>query len=241
MSTKTETRQPTVREWLAARPFRGYRNRLAPLEWFDVTPTDRQVEVLEQARLRGYLYDPDPEPGDYPRTRRTPIQRGLDTRCWPYREYGPKSFLPFHHEEWEARCAAAGLPWTLRDWQASEVPLHFDIWQGYCACVLNRPSVAAGRFIPEHWNDEFCGTLGVKLHTGYHDGSEFRLEDTDWAALLMLAVGGAHPIHFDYWLYSDCYTIAVQVSAPDAEALAAALTDRLLEVLRPGLDKRDSE
>jgi hypothetical protein len=111
------------------------------------------------------------------------------------------------------------------------VPRHYYVWEDYCECVLDRPSVTAGRFVPAHWNDD---TLGVKLHTNYHDGSDFWLEDVDWAALLMLAVGGVCTVHYDHWIYSDGSTIAVQVPASGAEALAAAMTDRLIEVLRPG-------
>jgi hypothetical protein len=242
MVMNTNTERPTVRDWLASGPFRG---KPTVVDYHGFKPTERQIGVLEQAALRGFLYDPDPEPGDFPHEGGR--EKWYAGRCWPEHDditsirVVPEWAKHLHHRgTWEARCAAAGRPWQPWEWFAAPVPLLYGVWDDYCAIYLKRPSVAAGRFLPEHWHggaDHFLGnTLGVRVHTSFHDGAYWTVDDQGWAALLLLAVGGAQWHELGHWLYSDDDTIAVQTAAENAEPLAAALTDRLLEVLEPGWD-----
>jgi hypothetical protein len=55
VSSKSDAKQPTIRAWLATRP-----GIIDGRPW-----TERQMEVLEQAARRGFLFDPDPEPFDF--------------------------------------------------------------------------------------------------------------------------------------------------------------------------------
>jgi hypothetical protein len=237
MNTNTERptvrERPTIRDWVGREPFTG--DAATAAQYYGFTPTERQLGILDQAVARGYLWDPDPELGDFrtrgdrPRdqtSRRWPAPHSLEWKGWEYQA---------HYREWQARCAAGGRPWGGREWVQAAPPRLYTVWDDYCEHCLDRPSVAAGRFIPEHWHGD-QGTLGVRLSTNCHDGSRWWLEDEDWAALLKLAVGGVCTIHLDHWIYSDSNILAVQTYASQAEALAAALTDRLLEVLKPGWD-----
>jgi hypothetical protein len=243
MSTKTDARQPTVREWLATRPFRGEANARA---YFGFRPTRRQLDVLDRAARRGYLYDPDPEPGDFPRLGRWyGVWRNGDARCWPYRnapdadDFSPARLWWLdlgHGAEWEARCEAAGRGWLPREWEeAAPVPRHYRVWADFCYYVLGRPSVTAGRFIPEHWHED---TLGVRVYNNH--AGDYRPARRGWYEMVRLASAAALT-HYpeEPWFYFDGNTLAIQVAAADAEALAAQLTDRLLEVLdidEPGFD-----
>jgi hypothetical protein len=207
---------PTVRDWLAAH-VRGPREL-----------PGRQLEVLEQARLRGYLFDPDPEPFDF-----LGSDMSIRDRHWP--EVCERD-RPGHWAEWLERCEAAGdHRWGYSVEEGQGEPTHFGEWQYYCFRVLGRPSVTAGRFLPEHWHEDTFGVLVCANSAG-----DYRPARRGWHELVKLASAAALGHYPEApWLYFDGNVLAVQVAAADAELLAAQLRDRLEEVL--DLDEPDFE
>jgi hypothetical protein len=169
--------KPTIRDWLATTPF--YDSRSAE-DYFLCMLTERQLGVLEEAARRGFLYDPEPEPGDFRGNY------GMYYRCWPEK---------FHDEEFRRGS------WTLGN---VGTPCHFRVWDEFCSRVLDRPSVIAGRFFPEHLGRDrplisrtpppsqniFRGTLGVRVHD-HRARQDYRPARRGWDGLVRMAADAA--------------------------------------------------
>jgi hypothetical protein len=208
----------TIHEWLATTPFYGSRSAE---DYFQCVLTGRQLGVLERAALRGFLFDPEPERNDFRGNY------GMHYRCWPEK---------FHDEEFRKG-----------SWSTENVgtPDHFPVWDEYCCRVLDRPSVIAGRFFPEHLGRDrplisrtppapqniFRGTLGVRVHD-HHACQDYRPARRGWGQLVRMAAdaaAGSFPLAS--WIFFDGRTLAVLVTAAEAEALAAMLHDRMVDDL----------
>jgi hypothetical protein len=207
----------TVRDWLATTPFY---DKLTAADYFSIDDddlTERQLEVLEEARRRGFLFDPTPvEPQDYWGGY------GFRHRCWP------EMFSDGRHSGF----------FSVQD--GYKTPCHFAIWDEFCSRVLDRPSVTAGRFFPEDWGEgRFRDTLGVRVHDR-RARQDYRPARRGWGGLVRMAADaavGSFPLAS--WVFFDGRTLAVLVAAEKAELLAAHLHDRMVDDL--GVPEPDFE
>jgi hypothetical protein len=206
----------TIRDWVA-RSHRPHHQSLVGA-YANGRPdfTPRQYAVLDQAEVRGFLFDPVCETLDYRvDALADPTDggfEGLDTRG-TYR--------------WLDRLRLAGATIPRGDRQRERLvddtrePGHYTLWRDYSAEVLSRPPVLAGRFGPTHL-DEMIGVqvAGRTRHLNFV---------IDWRRLLALAASAMPSTGFDQWLRFDGRSLAVNVPRDEAESLAAALADILLE------------